>query len=227
MTATALTTAPPPPAPPTKTALATAEDLVFPVGFDLGRYHRAPGEPLAYYEVCAGQSCYALPGEDDYRAWTAAHTPGERPPLTWPEYSARMFKTGIEDVNTVVGRLGDSGLLWRVPPSGPDAAAFARVHRLLPLATAIGNVDAPADTYILGLPGGVHHHHATELEYWMWLWGVRWDNLWEVCETLAARPTARTGLATDPLSCVTPVLLAAQELVVHSVAFLDTAWARD
>jgi hypothetical protein len=132
-----------------------------------------------------------------------------------------MMKAGIADIDEAVGRLADSGLLWRVPPSGADAVAFARGHRLLPLATAAGNVDAPADTYVLGLPGGVRHHQATELEYWLWLWGGQWDSLWVACETLAGRPGA-----TDPLSCVTPVLLAAQELIVHSVAFLDTAWDR-
>jgi hypothetical protein len=219
--------APPPPAPPTKTGLLTGEDLIFPVGFDLGPFYPAPGEQLAYYEVCVGRTSYTLPSAQDYRVWAIAHEPAEQPPLTWPTYRDRLIDADIPDAGSLARRLADNGLLWSVPPTDEAAVDFVRAHRLLPLATAIGDVEieVPAGAYALGLPRGPYYY-ATELEYWLWLWGAQWDSLWGACQTLSRRPADKGG-ATDPLSCVTPVLLAAQELVVHSVAFLDTAWARD
>jgi len=218
MTSSALTMAPPPPAA-TTTALQFREELVFPVGFDLGPFYPAPGEPLAHYEVCVGRTSLTLPTEDDYRIWTLAHQPGEHSPLTWPTYRDRLADTGIADAFPLAQRLADNGMLWSVSPTGAAAAEFVRGHRLLPLATAIGDVEVevPADTYALGLPRGPYHY-ASAVEYWLWLWGAQWDSLWTACEALAK--------GTDPLACVAPVLLATQELIVGSVAFLDVAWDR-
>jgi hypothetical protein len=222
VTGSALTTAPPPALP--ETALLTGEDLVFPIGFDLGPFFPAPGEPLAYYEVCIGRTSYTLPAEDDYRVWTTAHLPVERPPLTWPAYRDRLIDARIADAGSLARRLADNGLLRTVPPDGEGAVAFLRAHRLLPLATAIGDaeVEVPPGTYALGLPRGPYYH-ATELEYWLWLWGAQWDSLWAACEMLAQRPADKRIGDGDPRSCVTPVLLGAQALILNSVGFLDAA----
>lgn len=222
MTRSAVTMAPAP--PPTRTALAMGEELIFPVGFDLGPFHPAPGEPLAHYEVCVGRTSFTLPSEEDYRVWTVAHEPAERPPLTWPVYRDRLIDAGIADAGALARRLAENGLLRSVKPTGDDAVEFVRTHRLLPLATAIGDVEieVPEGTYAIGLPRGPYYY-ATEIEYWLWLWGAQWDSLWVACETLAQRPAEKGG-GIDPLACVTPVLLAAQALIVHSVAILDAAW---
>jgi hypothetical protein len=226
MTLSALTMAPPPPAPPTKTALHLGGDLIFPVGFDLGPFYPAPGEPLAYYEICVGHTSYTLPSEADYRVWTAAHEAPEQAPLTWPTYRDRLIEAGIADAGALARRLVDNGLLWSISANGDDAVSFVRTHRLLPLATAIGEaeIEVPVGTYALGLPRGPYYF-ASEIEYWLWLWGASWDSLWVACEMLAGRPVEKGG-GIDPLSCVGTVLLAAQALIGNSVAFLDAAWDR-
>jgi hypothetical protein len=111
--------------------------------------------------------------------------------------------------------------------TGDAAVEFARAHRITSLLTAIGNVDpdVPPGRYALGRPGVVFLH-ADELEYWLWLWGGRYDSLWLACEALArSEPGARTGDG-DPTRCVGPVLLGVQNLIMHSLLFLDAAWDR-
>jgi hypothetical protein len=95
----------------------------------------------------------------------------------------------------------------------------------MPLATAIGDTgaDVPAGRYALGRPDVVFHY-ADEVEYWLWLWGGRFDTMWLACEALARSELGtRTGDG-DPFRCIGPVMLGVQNLITHSLAFLDASW---
>jgi hypothetical protein len=201
--------------------------LVFPVGHDLGPFFPAAGEGFAYYEVCLGRRVYGLPTNYDYAVWMRAHGPVDESPLTWARYRHNLISDDIPDAGGRAGRLANEGLLWRVPGSGPGAVEFARVHRPMPLVTAIGDVgpDIPAGKHALGRPTTVFHY-ADDVEYWLWLWGGHFDSMWLAVEEFADTPLGRTVGAGDPQRCIGPALLAAQSLINHSLLFFDAAWDR-
>ena len=203
------------------------DDLLVPVGHDLGPFYAEKDQPFSFYEICVGRTTYALPTNNDYAVWLRGHGPVDRPPLTYTRYRDALIDAGIPDGDGLAYRLAANGLLRQIPRTGDVAVEFARTHRITPLLTAIGtaNADVPPGRWALGRPGVVFHH-ADEVEYWLWLWGGRFDSLWLACEALARSELgARTGDG-DPNRCVGPVLLAVQNLILHALLFLDAAWDR-
>lgn len=198
------------------------DELVFPVGHDLGAFHPGRGRPVARYEIRAGRTTYGLPTGDEYRVWLVAHgVPGQ--PLTWPRYRADLRASGVPDAAGIAGRLAADGLLWRVPPSGDAAVGFAARHRVMPLMTAVGMAEeTPPEGYSLGLPGHPTVH-VDSLGYWLWLWGGQWDSLWHASAALAG---TRLGAAVgdgDPRACLAAVLAELPQLISSGTACLDAA----
>jgi hypothetical protein len=204
------------------------DPLIFPVGHDLGPFFPTTGEPLAYYEVCVGRTAYGLPSHFDYAVWMRAHGPVDERPLTYMRYRNDLVTDRIPDAHARAQRLATDGLLWLVPPRGDGAVEFARAYRLMPLVTAIGNAepDTPPGRYALGRPGGIVFHQADELEYHLWLRGGHFDSLWLACESVARSDIGAALGDGDPHRCIGPVLLAVQNLINHSLVFLDAAWDR-
>lgn len=205
-------------------------ELIFPVGHDLGPFFRTESEPLSYYQVYVGRTPYGLPTDDDYAVWKRAHGPVDRPPLTVADYGDNLINDGIPDALALSNRLGTNGLVWPVPylSDGHDRAIkFMRAHRIVPLAVAYGNAgsDVPRDHYAFGR-SGVASHHVHEIGYWLWLWGGRHDSLWQTCKAFARSDVGRKYGDGDPHECLAFVLLQTQELIQHTLAFLDAAWDR-
>jgi hypothetical protein len=201
------------------------DELLMPVGHDLGPGYSGPDQPAAFFEVAVGRASFVLPTREDYTIWQRGHGPVDQLPLTLRGYSDNVLKENIPDVEKLAYRLSENGLLWQIPPTGEPAAEFASLHRIVPLGTAVGNTHGPDGWYALGPPGAVTHY-AGEVEYWLWLWGGRFDSMWLACEALARTELgARTGDG-DPYRCIGPVMLGAQTLIIRSLAFLDVAWDR-
>ena len=199
-------------------------ELVFPVGHQLGPYFPGDSEDPDYYEVCIGRTTYGLP-TDEGRVWLLAHgRPGETP-LTWPEYRRILIGSGIADVAGVAGRLANDGLLQRVPDTGEQAVAFARRHRIMPMATAIGNAGEgiPDGRYALGMPGHPFMY-ADDIEYWLWLWSPVHDSLAHACDELATSQAGVDRADGDPHTLLPLAMAAVQALIAHQMAFLDASW---
>lgn len=207
--------------------MSDADNLIFPVGHDLGPFFPDTGQPFDYYEICVGRRVFGLRTNFDYAVWMRAHGPIDEPPLTFARYHDALISDGIPDAISRAAGLASDGLVWHVPLDGAGAVEFARAFRPMPLVTAIGNVgpDVPAGRYALGRVSTVFRY-ADGIEYWLWLWGGHFDSLWQAAEAFARTDLGSATADGDPRRCVGPLLLAAQGLISHSLLFFDAAWDR-
>ena len=131
-----------------------ASQLLIPIGFPLGPFHVASGEPAAYEVVRVGWESKRLESADARQVWRLAHGSWSENPSNWTrdDLHRAAREEGVADPDSALDGLIDAGLVAAFDPNGPEAKQFARAHRVASLMVGYGQPIEPADAKpILGL----------------------------------------------------------------------------
>lgn len=172
--------------------------MLVPVGHAVGPLFSATGEQEQdSHEIRYGDGVFSL-DPDELRIWTLAHGDPRRVAAEAP--SRKMVHElapdlTLEQVNGVVNRLRDVGLLVEFEAGTPQARGFAYHHQVLPLALGLGNSKDTPWYFQIGLPG-IPRVIVAEDVYHLWVFAQRHPSLWEAClyisvdrqQTAADRP---------------------------------------
>jgi hypothetical protein len=210
--------------------------VLIPVGHSLGPEHLS--DPLVYV-LRVGWGRVELT-EEEFTVWLRAHgvIPPESPaaqavaerrlitevgPLSAARSDvAASLVDHARDPDAAIETLLSRGLLRQVRPGSEDLLAFARDHRVLPLAQGLGNSTENPELYRVGA-GPVTLATLGLGGYLLWARGGLDGSLWESCEALSAIVEQTGEARSDPADLLRsffealPGLLASGSLCIDVV----------
>ncbi|SRR6266508_762326 len=206
----------------------TAPDqpLVFPLGHYMGAFHPDVGAPLKYRKIRIGVEVEQLPGEELFGVWALAHGLPDRVgrvPWTRDSVTAVASEMGISKVDEQLDQLIAQRLLVEVAPGTPQAAEFARGHRIQPLMMGLGNTPEDPLTFSLGFVGSPPAVKINSFLYELWQWGRVTRSLWQTAEMFAQveQQLAQQDRRATPEEIVDQMLQQVHILLAHNAAYLD------
>lgn len=202
--------------------------LVFPVGRYTGEFHPSVGAPVQYRSLGIGRLAVTIDSEPAFLVWAAAHRPLDTTARTWDRAAVAdtARSLGVAKPEPIMVEFFEDGLLVEIAPDAPDAADFARAHRVVPLMLPLGNSQADPLHYGIGLLGAAPVLRVSALVNEVWQWSGAADNLWAVCAAVAAAG-AEAEVADqrehDPHVVLATFLTALPWLIGVNAACLDEA----
>ncbi|MFI5713019.1 hypothetical protein [Kribbella sp. NPDC051620] len=202
--------------------MAASEELLMPIGHDLGALYAAPHGRR--HQVRVGSDASRLT-DDEFAVWLLAHgiDDTDRPTRNSLPDGGSRFGLSADRMTLLVERLLTKGLLATFHPDDESAIRFADRHQLVPLLTGLGpNPDQPwlADIGLLDQPV-VQVSHAV---YDVWMWTHLTPQLWSGCQEAAeiARSSAETTPdERDPHRLLAGILRSAHGLLAVRAAYFD------
>lgn len=185
--------------------------------FPIGRYLGTAGEA---HQVRRGETTERL-DPAGFAAWGLGHGPVDpvlAAGVSWTRQELVRYAglAGLAGPDRLVAGLVERGLLVEAPATGPGAEAFARGHRVVPIAVGLGNLaDRPAE-FSIGWYGRPLLQ-VDELRYEVWGWSGGYDTLWRVCQARAGAAPARSG----PAGVLSHFLAGVHRLVSANALYLD------
>jgi hypothetical protein len=200
--------------------------LVFPLGHYVGAFHPDIGAPLKYRKIRIGVEVEQLPGEELFGVWALAHGLPDRVgrvPWTRDSVIAVAGEMGIAKAEDQLEQLIERHLLAEVTPGTPQAAEFARGHRIQPLMLGLGNSPEDPLTFSLGFVGTPPAVKVNSFLYELWQWGRVTRSLWLTAEMFAQveQKVSPDNRQSSPAGILDRMLQQLHILLAHNAAYLD------
>ncbi|NUS72224.1 MAG: hypothetical protein HOQ05_02335 [Corynebacteriales bacterium] len=199
--------------------------MLVPIGHAVGPLYPLTGTPEAdNYEIRIGDGIFNVDAEE-LRIWSLIHGDPKKVVSEMPSRKMMYEAAGdlpISQINMLIDRLRDFGLIMEFTPGGQAARAFGYQHKVNPLAVGLGNTEQAPWYFSIGLPNAARVIVAHGV-YHLWMFGHRHASLWEACLYLASerKALARADLESDPDRLLAQFLDALPALVATACVYVD------
>jgi hypothetical protein len=206
--------------------------LIFPIGHYHGAHYPSAGASAGadadFHVVRIGWDTYKLDGNGQLAVWALAHGLPEAggddtAPWTRSAVEGAARAAGVPNVTRTVAELIAKDLLVEVTPGTDEAIEFARMCRTRSLLIGLGNTAAEPQRYGIGVAENAPAIRVSGFTYELWKWGHACDNLWHVCQVLAAAGDPTDPDQADPERVLTRCLASIQVLLASGAIYLDEA----
>ena len=201
-----------------------ANELLIPVGHDLGVFYPESGSDRHRQQVRLGVEMMELE-DQDFAIWLLAHGTDSDDRPTGESLTDRAGKLGLpaDVVGPAIERFLTDGLLVAVDPAGEEAVRFAQEHQLFPLLHGLGPDAEQPWLQTIGLLNQPVVQVSNAL-YDVWAWTQLAPELWTGCQD-AAMVAQQVGVTnpeeTDPRQVLSGVLGQVHGLLCVRAAYLD------
>lgn len=207
---------------------ADVAQLLIPIGFPLGPFHVASGEPAAYEVVRVGWESKRLESLDARQVWLLAHGSWSKNPSNWTrdDLLRAAREDGVGNPESVLDELIDAGLVAAFDPDGSEAKQFVRDYRVAPLMVGYGQPIEPADAKpLLGLMNWDIKVPVDRDVFDFWKWAHSAPHLARAAQTLIDRPESVTGKAYQTADhLLVDFFRMLQILIARGAMYVDVRW---
>lgn len=197
-------------------------EVLLPVGHLLGPFFATADADLPEsVDIRLGRDVAPLP-PDVYVVWAAAHGEPERvakAPMTRSGLVSAV-KDAVTEPTRYIDELLGRGLLVRLPQTFNDRRAFARSHRVLPLALGLGNSAEQPEAFTVGMVSSPALLLSASV-FMPWMFGYQYPTLWQVCENVALTSNQTLGNKVRPDELLADMVKLLPLLVSTGCAYTD------